>query len=215
MSGGAAVRDELCRSGVSREQAVAPVTPSGSRLTPLLRKCRTPCRNSTPCGSGVSREWVRYNFHVMHAHSSALRRGRYSEPGRIYLVTTVTRARERVFADFVLARLAIAQMRQITACGGCHTLAFVLMPDHLHWLIQLSECDLSRLVGRFKANSARWVNRQRNTPGFPVWQQGFHDHAVRRDEDLIALARYVVANPLRAGLAARPGDYPHWDAIWL
>ncbi|HRP77018.1 MAG TPA: transposase [Rhodocyclaceae bacterium] len=163
----------------------------------------------------MSRESARYNPHVMHAHSSALRRGRHSEPGRIYLLTTVTRARERIFADFVLARLAIAQMRQITARGYCHTLAFVLMPDHLHWLIQLSEHDLSRVVGGFKANSARRVNRQRNTPGLPVWQHGFHDRAVRRDEDLIALARYVVANPLRAGLAARPGDYPHWDAIWL
>jgi hypothetical protein len=29
------------------------------------------------------------------------------------------------------------------------------------------------------------------------------------------LARYVVANPVRAGLVQRVGQYPHWDAIWL
>jgi hypothetical protein len=29
------------------------------------------------------------------------------------------------------------------------------------------------------------------------------------------MARYVVANPLRAGLVKRLGDYPLWDAIWL
>jgi len=51
--------------------------------------------------------------------------------------------------------------------------------------------------------------------GQPVWQRGFHDHAVRREEDLQALARYVVANPVRAGLVQRTGLYPHWDAIWV
>jgi hypothetical protein len=29
------------------------------------------------------------------------------------------------------------------------------------------------------------------------------------------LARYIVANPLRAGLVEHLGDYPHWDAVWL
>jgi REP element-mobilizing transposase RayT len=48
-----------------------------------------------------------------------------------------------------------------------------------------------------------------------VWQPGYHDHAVRQDEDLRAMARYVVANPVRAGLVKDIGDYPHWDAVWL
>ena len=42
-----------------------------------------------------------------------------------------------------------------------------------------------------------------------------HDRALRRDEDLLAVARYIVANPLRAGLVRRVGDYPLWDAVWL
>ncbi|MFV3290267.1 transposase, partial [Pseudomonas sp. NY11955] len=29
------------------------------------------------------------------------------------------------------------------------------------------------------------------------------------------VARYIVANPIRAGLVSRVGDYPHWDAVWL
>jgi REP element-mobilizing transposase RayT len=51
--------------------------------------------------------------------------------------------------------------------------------------------------------------------GRPVWQNGFHDHALRQEEDLAEVARYIVANPLRAGLVERLGDYPHWHAIWL
>ncbi len=48
-----------------------------------------------------------------------------------------------------------------------------------------------------------------------VWQKGYHDRAVRREEDLRHIARYIVANPLRAGLVRKVGDYPLWDAIWL
>jgi hypothetical protein len=46
-------------------------------------------------------------------------------------------------------------------------------------------------------------------------EAGFHDHAVRSEEELPALARYIVANPVRAGLVARTGLYPHWDAVWV
>ncbi|MNN75503.1 hypothetical protein D3C81_1918110 [compost metagenome] len=48
-----------------------------------------------------------------------------------------------------------------------------------------------------------------------VWQSGYHDHALRRDEDLKAAARYLVANPLRAGLVKSVRDYPFWNAVWL
>jgi hypothetical protein len=38
---------------------------------------------------------------------------------------------------------------------------------------------------------------------------------LRREEDVLSVARYIVVNPLRAGLVARVGDYPLWDAVWL
>jgi uncharacterized protein with ACT and thioredoxin-like domain len=48
-----------------------------------------------------------------------------------------------------------------------------------------------------------------------IWQQDFHDHALRMEEDVKSVARYIVANPLRAGLVMKIGDYSHWDAKWL
>jgi hypothetical protein len=48
-----------------------------------------------------------------------------------------------------------------------------------------------------------------------VWQTGYHDHALRREEDIVQVSRYVVANPLRAGLVELLGDYPLWDAAFL
>ncbi len=141
--------------------------------------------------------------------NAALRRGRISEPGRVYLVTTVTHDREPLFTKLRKARHLAATLRSSDERGHSWTLCYVVMPDHLHWLFELAGTrSLSATVGALKALSARRI-------GHPVWQPGFHDHAVRRDEDLRTLARYVVGNPLRAGLVDSIGDYPFWDAVWL
>lgn len=148
-------------------------------------------------------------------HSRNLRTGRYSEIGRAYLITTVTKDRQPLFADLRLARLAIWELRACDEAKLCATLAFVLMPDHLHWLLQLTDATLSGLLKRYKSRSGGVINRSRNTPGMAVWQAGFHDRAIRDGEDVRQVARYLVANPVRAGLVASVGRYPHWDAAWL
>jgi REP element-mobilizing transposase RayT len=140
--------------------------------------------------------------------SDRLRKGRWPCSGQIYLVTAVTKNRIPVFADFSAARSLIQVIRKDELLGSHQTLCFVVMPDHLHWLLQLQDETLPRLVGRVKSISAKHL-------GQPIWQKGFHDHALRREEDVRNVARYVVANPLRAGLVERVGDYSHWDALWI
>jgi len=149
------------------------------------------------------------------AHGHRLRTGRCSETGRGYLLTTVVQGRTPLFADFDHARLAVQAMRDCDGAGLSATLAFVLMPDHLHWLVQLRRGSLSALMGRFKSCSAAAVNRARGTPGVVVWQAGFHDHAIRDGQDIRAMARYAIGNPVRAGLVGSVGEYAHWDAVWV
>ncbi|WP_045122345.1 REP-associated tyrosine transposase [Pseudomonas fluorescens] len=146
--------------------------------------------------------------------SHRLRFGRYDEPNRIYLLTANTLYREPVFRDFALGRLVVAQFRSAQKQGFADSLAWVVMPDHFHWLIDLKRGSLSDLMQRTKSLSARAVNLAAKREG-SLWQQGFHDRALRREEDLVKIARYVVANPLRAGLVQKLGDYPLWDAIWV
>lgn len=93
-------------------------------------------------------------------------------------------------------------------------MAWVVMPDHFHWLLELQQGSLAALVKQVKASSSVAINRALHQSG-RLWQPGFHDVAVRRDEDLQHLARYIVANPLRAGLVKRLGNYPLWDAVWV
>jgi len=138
-----------------------------------------------------------------------LRKGRVSEPGRIYLTTFVTHHRRPVFSDYAQGRRVVEELRSADREGLCRTWCFCIMPDHCHWLLTLEVASLSGVVGRVKARSAKRIGAG------PLWQAGFHDHALRAEEDLLAVARYVVANPLRAGLVARLGDYPLWDAAWL
>ena len=94
-------------------------------------------------------------------------------------------------------------------------LCWVLMPDHWHGLLQLKEGEcLQRQVLLIKSHTAKASNRAQSRTG-SVWARAFHDRALRRDEDLFKAARYLVANPVRAGLVSRVADYPYWDAIWL
>ena len=89
------------------------------------------------------------------------------------------------------------------------------MPDHLHWLMQLSAGQsLSNVVQNVKANSARLVNAAHETDG-SVWQRGFYDRGIRKDEDLASIARYIVANPIRAGIVRSCRHYSLWDSIWI
>jgi len=100
--------------------------------------------------------------------------------------------------------------------GSARTLAFVVMPDHLHWLFALgTDKPLSQVVADVKRRAAWRINEMAGRKGRPVWQRGFHDRALRREESIRDAARYVVANPLRAGLVRTIGDYSLWDAMWL
>jgi REP element-mobilizing transposase RayT len=132
----------------------------------------------------------------------------------MYLLATNTLDRVPIFADFALGRLVVRQFRRAENLGLVNSLAWVVMPDHFHWLVELGDCSLNTLMRETKSLVTREVNLFSNRTG-PLWQQGYHDRALRREEDLVKMARYVVANPLRAGLVEKLGDYPLWDAVWL
>jgi putative transposase len=149
----------------------------------------------------------------MKTGSKALRRGRVSIPNQIYHLTSTTRGRQPLFINLKLARALVQSLHKPEM--HCQTLAYVVMPDHFHWLLQLDEKgdSISKLMQSIKTSTAAAARRQFGTGR--IWSDGFYDRAIRREEDLQAVARYIIANPVRAGLVCRVGDYPHWDAIWV
>jgi REP element-mobilizing transposase RayT len=145
----------------------------------------------------------------------ALRKGRVSFPGQAYFTTVVTRGRERRFDDFDTACAVARVLANAAVLAPTELMAWVLMPDHWHGLLRLAEGhSLSACMGRINAAAAQAANRAANRRG-PVWQGAFHDHALRSDEALVSAARYLVANPVRAGLVSQIGRYPFWNAVWL
>ncbi len=149
------------------------------------------------------------------AGHAALRTGRASLAGHCYHVTASTLGRLPVFADFATGCIAARSFTDVRFRGDSTLLAWVLMPDHAHWLLQLGEGDsLAGVVRRLKSASARQVNLARGAHG-PLWSPAYHDHAIRSQETLEHVARYIIENPVRAGLAASPGEYPFWDMYWL
>ena len=145
----------------------------------------------------------------MDSHSRSLRLGRYSSINQVYHITTTTKDREPVFINLKNARILINALRHIHEQDEAETLCFVVMPEHLHWLLQLRGTkSLSEVVASVKRYSSRYCDNLQ-------WQTGFHDHALRKEEDLKDTSRYIIANPVRADLVRSIKEYSHWDAIWL
>ncbi len=147
----------------------------------------------------------------------SLRKGRVSIAGQCYHVTWSTNARAKAFNDANLARVACAALHRICQERAIELLSWVLMPDHFHAVMRLGEdAAIGGTVARIKAAMAGAVNLATHAEkGTSVWQTGFYDRAIRRDEDLLVVNEYVVANPVRAKLVEDLRDYPWWDAYWL
>ncbi|KGJ93613.1 REP-associated tyrosine transposase [Thalassotalea sp. ND16A] len=144
-----------------------------------------------------------------------LSKNRISSENQIYHLVATTHKRMPVFDNFLAARIIINEMKALNEQNILSSLAWVVMPDHLHWLIQLNgNHQLSQIMKKLKGSSASKINKTLKQKG-KLWQQGFYEHAIRHDESLKRTARYIVANPLRAKLVTSVTHYPHWDAIWL
>ena len=122
-----------------------------------------------------------------------------------YHIILLTQGRSPHLADRSLARRCIEHLRRTAERLGFRLLAFSLMADHLHALVlgRHDAADLIRFVQRFKQVTAFDF---KGDTGLRLWQQSFYDHVLRVEEDLADVAAYILANPIRAGLAAQPGD---------
>jgi len=141
--------------------------------------------------------------------SKELRRGRVSIPGQCYLLTTSTLRRIPVFQHRVNAEIASRSFYAPAIQKRGFTYAYVVMPDHIHWLVRLADSTtLADLVRCYKGRVSYLAEGV-------IWQKGFHDHAIRDERALRSVARYLIYNPVRAGLVQSVRDYPYWNAVWV
>ena len=139
---------------------------------------------------------------------SLMRIGRRSLSGHIYFISTATKNREPIFTEERYAEKAIQAFTYEKLLKDNDLISWVLMPDHVHWLLQLgSSSNLSNLVASMKSASARLVRQA----GYDetIWSKGFHDHRLKHNNEIPQFTRYILENPVKAGLVTHPNQYPY------
>lgn len=138
-------------------------------------------------------------------------------PGGTYFFTVNLLERERTLLVDHLDALRAA-LRLTRAARPFAVIAMVVLPDHLHGVWQLPEGDadnatrwrqikalFSRALPAGERRSAPRVRKRERG----VWQRRYWEHLVRDERDLRQHVDYVHFNPVKHGLVARVGDWPH------
>jgi putative transposase len=99
--------------------------------------------------------------------------------------------------------------RMVAKCGWV-VHAYALMTNHFHILIETPEANLSRGMQELLTNYAQAFNRKRRRRG-ALFQGRFKSILVEKESYLLELSRYIVLNPVRAGMVERPEDY-RWSS---
>ena len=124
-----------------------------------------------------------------------------------YFLTFCCRERLPVFRDPPIAERTLTQFRRTSTLDEFAILAYCLMPDHAHLLVEgLGQgSDFRRFAKMAKQRSGALYARSRHAR---LWQEGYYERVLREEDDARALARYIVNNPVRAGLVKAPEEYP-------
>jgi len=124
-----------------------------------------------------------------------------------YFLTFCTLHRALRFVRDDIVDDVLLQIRRTAAHEGYENVTYCFMPDHLHLLIEATHdrADLRRYVKLAKQRSGA---AHALKCGARLWQEGYYDRVLRKDEDSKAIAKYILENPVRAGLVASVMDYP-------
>jgi len=130
---------------------------------------------------------------------------RYYAKGNIYFVTSVTNNREPFLEDNYSILVDI--FKEISIKLEFELIAYVVMPDHFHLLIDPKENDLSDIIKRIKIKFAYQYRKKNNLYRKTVWQKRFWDHIIRDQEDLNKHIDYIHYNPIKHLKIKSPFDW--------
>lgn len=129
---------------------------------------------------------------------------RIEYPGAVYHITSRGNAKAAIFATAEDRRLYFSTVQAVIEefRWMCH--AFVLMNNHYHLLIETPRGNLADGMHQLNGRFAHWYNKERGRIGH-VFQGRFKPIVVEKDSYFLAVVRYVVLNPVRAGMITDPG----------
>jgi putative transposase len=145
--------------------------------------------------------------------SKNLRKGRVSIIGQPYLITSALHGREELLKDKQASSIVADALKWLHDNHRIDLFAYVIMPDHLHFVAALERGTLPDVMHSLKSYTAKEINKALARKG-SVWQDQYHDHAVRNEEDLKEIIYYCLNNPVRKKLVKNYRDYPYWYCKW-
>jgi len=130
---------------------------------------------------------------------------RYFDKGQLYFVTIVTYQRNNILIDNY--QLYIMAISRIKKKHKFEIIAFVVMPDHLHIIINPYETKLSDIIHDFKLSFNGQFRRRYDKHRGHLWQGRFWDHIIRDQDDLNKHIDYIHYNPVKHGLSRNPFEW--------
>jgi REP-associated tyrosine transposase len=144
---------------------------------------------------------------VQHRRPPKLSEALYAGGHRIFL-TMCTYRRRPYFGRAEIVDVVLSELLRTATGSEIEIIAYCFMPDHLHALVAgASEySDAKRCVAVFRQRSGF---RHRQRTGERLWQEGYFDRHLRKEDNTLDVVSYIVANPVRSGLCRTVCEYPY------
>jgi putative transposase len=128
----------------------------------------------------------------------------------LFHVTARGNNKGTIFHDDVDYQTFLRMLGDVLSSRGWTRHAYCLLSNHYHLLLEVPELDLPRGMHLLNGRYARRFNQRHARVGH-VFEGPYFAQPVERDEHVIEACRYIVLNPVRAGLVAHPADWP-WSS---
>lgn len=126
----------------------------------------------------------------------------------VYHVMNRGLGRQRIFLFDDDYGMFIEALKETSLLFGIRVIAYALMPNHYHLLIQTPRANLSRAMRHLNGVYTQRFNKVHKTDG-PLFRGRFKSILVQEDEYLTYLIRYIHLNPVQANLTDDLLRYPH------
>jgi len=169
-----------------------------------------------------------YDPSIHHRRSIRLKRFDYTQPGAFF-VTIVAHRRLPIFGEIADGVVQLNACGEIARAEWLRTTAirheieldeFVVMPNHFHAIVIITECDggsvgarrrraptieqfskpiagsIPTIIRAYKSAVTTRINQLRGTPGAPLWQRNYWEHVIRNDGELSRIRAYIRNNPV-------------------
>ena len=123
-----------------------------------------------------------------------------------YFITICTYNKKPTFGDNSLVTWLISSLKEKSESFGFKIWTYCFMPDHLHLLIEGKELDsdMKQFISSYKQHTGFYYKKK---TGQSLWQINFYEHVLRKEEDTINIAEYIMNNPVRKGLVDNYSEY--------